>query len=516
MLWVLCAAGCSGKKLTSVCKDPDTGPFQFSVRVVYGPDQSLAGCESFSDCQDRGLDCVSGDIIFFCDSGGQFDSALKATAETLCTTNYRAECRVCDLIRLDEVGGCPLDPSCQTSQPLACCENKKPVCCGGNPGDPGPPFLKDASGSPMVRLTSSPVTVTVDDETATTDAEGAGVGYELSNCSGGACDITFTFVYGAPADFVIAGRHFTGSIIESGHPFTGRIDVESGLFAVPAGAMGIYSYFIVDGQEASIYVTNPLQIVGYASTSADAFLLVGTAAGMSNGESISIDLRLEGSYVDKGPPDPLVAPLVVAECTSPGGALVNLDGSSSSDPDGDALRYFWYEGGQRIATGPAAQVQFALGSHIVEFVALDDVARRSAATQVLVQDTTPPSIDVASDPSCLWPPDRKMVCLTIGDEISAVATDACDSSPVSASIVSVTSSDSTLTDDDIEFDANKVCLRAERSGNNARTYVVTLQSVDTVGNTGTSELYLEVPQDNRNGCRRGQRLSGDVHARGRR
>jgi hypothetical protein len=47
-------------------------------------------------------------------------------------------------------------------------------------------------------------------------------------------------------------------------------------------------------------------------------------------------------------------------------AHVSLDGSNSSDPDGDALAFTWLEGGTQIATGSNPAVDFALGTHNIE------------------------------------------------------------------------------------------------------------------------------------------------------
>ena len=52
-------------------------------------------------------------------------------------------------------------------------------------------------------------------------------------------------------------------------------------------------------------------------------------------------------------------------CTPAGGAAVTLDGSGSSDADGDVLSYSWSEGGVQIATGISPTVSLAPGVHTV-------------------------------------------------------------------------------------------------------------------------------------------------------
>jgi predicted small lipoprotein YifL len=61
------------------------------------------------------------------------------------------------------------------------------------------------------------------------------------------------------------------------------------------------------------------------------------------------------------PPTADAGPDQIAECTSPSGTDVTLDGSASSDPDGDALTFEWtWSGGS--ATGMNPSGTFPLGS----------------------------------------------------------------------------------------------------------------------------------------------------------
>ena len=57
----------------------------------------------------------------------------------------------------------------------------------------------------------------------------------------------------------------------------------------------------------------------------------------------------------------------VAECASPSGASVSLDGSGSTDPDGDTLTFSWSDTGIIFddATSPTPTATFPIGTTTV-------------------------------------------------------------------------------------------------------------------------------------------------------
>ena len=67
-------------------------------------------------------------------------------------------------------------------------------------------------------------------------------------------------------------------------------------------------------------------------------------------------------------------------------ATVILDGSTSSDPDGDPLQYSWYQGGDLLATGAVATNVFAVGAHTISLVVSDGKA--TATNQVTFEVIT--------------------------------------------------------------------------------------------------------------------------------
>lgn len=113
-------------------------------------------------------------------------------------------------------------------------------------------------------------------------------------------------------------------------------------------------------------------------------------------------------------------------------------------------------------------------------------------------DKTPPVPGAAiASPNSLWPPDHKMIPITI----AVTATDNFPDQPVST-IVSVTSNEpiNGLGDGDMapdwEITGNlTVNLRAERSGTGTgRIYTITVQCKDAAGNVMLKDVFVTVPK----------------------
>lgn len=117
-------------------------------------------------------------------------------------------------------------------------------------------------------------------------------------------------------------------------------------------------------------------------------------------------------------------------------AMVALDGSGSSDPDGDSLTYSWSIGGSEVATGPSPTIPLGLGSHDVTLTVTDpDGLSDTDEVRVTVADPSPPSITphVAGTLGTNgWYTSDVGVSWTVVDAESPATTSGCGASSVTA------------------------------------------------------------------------------------
>lgn len=127
----------------------------------------------------------------------------------------------------------------------------------------------------------------------------------------------------------------------------------------------------------------------------------------ANGNPVATDqrgvARPQGPACDIGsvelnpnqPPVANAGPDQTVEATSPSGASVTLNGSGSSDPDGDVLTYNW-TGLFGAVSGVSPTVTLPLGTHTVTLTVSDGQAPATDTVDITVQDTTAPETTITS------------------------------------------------------------------------------------------------------------------------
>lgn len=191
-------------------------------------------------------------------------------------------------------------------------------------------------------------------------------------------------------------------------------------------------------------------------------------------------------------------PSTTVECSAP-------EGTSRDDPQLDAF----FDGVTITSRGcdavgdaeVAAPEFFYLNEPAsVVFTAIDESQCRpsnSCMAEVTVTDTTAPTImNITATPDVLWPPNGKMVPVTV----DVATADICDTAPF-CQITSVTSNEPEEQprrgnhSPDWSIAAG-LELRAERSGaGDGRIYTITVECADASGNSAQGAVEVGVPHD---------------------
>lgn len=286
---------------------------------------------------------------------------------------------------------------------------------------------------------------------------------------------------------MIGGQLFTGDSYNSNH-ISNRIDLATGTVT----AVDI----TLNGLAAPVFIFNV-----FYDPHADTLYFVNANDGLykTTNASDRLDVPIDVD-ADSTPPVLALPNLVIEEATSAAGAVVDYI-AAADDVGGD--------GPITPDCEPASGAVFPLGTTTVMCTATDSSGNSSTGDfDVVVQDTTPPAVTaVPPSQSVLWPPNHRMVRVTI----AAAAVDVADPSPVCA-VTDIASNEPvsgrgagrTAPDWQI-VDATTVLLRAERLGGGddgrrrrprtGRIYTITVECVDASGNAATGTTTVHVPHD---------------------
>jgi murein DD-endopeptidase MepM/ murein hydrolase activator NlpD len=187
----------------------------------------------------------------------------------------------------------------------------------------------------------------------------------------------------------------------------------------------------------------------------------------------------------------------VAQCAG-STTSVTLDGTGSSDPDGDLLGFTWtgpFVGG--AATGATPIVQFSgTGAFSVDLKVSDGFAADTCSADVTIVDTTRPTVTCAVTVPRLGPPNHELI--DVG--LTATAVDVCDGSlPVAMTVFSdeddlAATGAGRFSPDARDIAPGTLRLRAERKGNaDGRVYLIVGTAADGSGNVAHDCCTVTVP-----------------------
>ena len=152
-----------------------------------------------------------------------------------------------------------------------------------------------------------------------------------------------------------------------------------------------------------------------------------------------------------------------------------------------------------VSADTATILVSAEGATTLTYFAVDNAGNQEAARTMTVRiDTTAPLVSCAASPDRLWPPDRRLVPVTV----SIIATDAVAGvADVTLSAVRVNEPNATASDVagfDVGSSSVSGQLRAIRDGaGTGREYALTYQAHDFAGNAATCTALVTVPHDQR-------------------
>ncbi len=179
---------------------------------------------------------------------------------------------------------------------------------------------------------------------------------------------------------------------------------------------------------------------------------------------------------------------LILEATGPDGAVATYAGSARDDKDGDVPVVF---------TPPSGTV-FPVGTTVVVASATDFAGNTATGTfEVVVRDTTAPVIrSLTASPSVLWPPNHRLVPVTLTADVQDAV------GATTTRIVAVASSEASegkggQAEPDWQVTGNlTLLLRAERNGGGSgRLYRITVETRDAAGNVSTAAVFVLVPHD---------------------
>lgn len=132
----------------------------------------------------------------------------------------------------------------------------------------------------------------------------------------------------------------------------------------------------------------------------------------------------------------------------------------------------------------------AVGENTIIATSADAAGNQTVASVKIVSGETAPEVTITATPNVLWPPDHKMVSVTLGGGVISHGSD------IQTVSISVADEYGKYTYWNLKY-GDTVQLEAWRNGNdaNGRVYTITAVVTDKAGNTKTKTTTVVVPRD---------------------
>lgn len=217
-------------------------------------------------------------------------------------------------------------------------------------------------------------------------------------------------------------------------------------------------------------------------------------------EAIALSLDLDGDIINQ-PPIADAGDSQEIECEKAAVTNVVLDGSGSSDLDGNLTLFSWRRGsrvGDEVGFDQVSKVEQSIGGKTYVLRVIDAFGEADEnTTEVDVVDTTPPVVTCSVATPVLNLTNHVMV--NVG--LAGTAEDSCEGTlPVVVNVYGDENDEEGTGDGVYSPDAKNLGvgtlrLRAERKGNaNGRVYLVVTSATDSSGNRGFNCCTVTVPQ----------------------
>jgi photosystem II stability/assembly factor-like uncharacterized protein len=284
---------------------------------------------------------------------------------------------------------------------------------------------------------------------------------------------------------IAAANGFNGSVSLACTSITGG--------GTPAPTCSLNPNSVADGSGTStLTVSTRAPTAASAGTPAGNYTVTVSATSGSLTHSQSITLTVRQAPVM--PPVANAGPNQTVECSGHNGTPVTLDGSRSTDPDGDNLTYLWKNsGGTVIGNSAVIRQTLGVGTFTFSLTVTDTEGLSSTANiTVVVHDTKPPTIaNLSTTPKRLRKHNHKMVPVAV----NYTSKDQC-SATVRCSLAVSSSEPKGPQPEWRILDAHHVLLRAERlDAGKGRTYTITTTCADPSGNKTSQKVTVIVPHN---------------------